>query len=103
MSVLDRRAPITTKRYSFLSRCLAALTLMFIYVVSTSAILVGASTTEAQAKWGRGRGYGRGYARGYGRGYGRGYRGRGYYGRGYGFYGGRGCYFSYRWGRVVCY
>lgn len=99
MSVLDRRAPITTKRYSFLSRCLAALTLMFIYVVSTSAILVGASTTEAQAKWGRGRGYGRGYARGYGRGY----RGRGYYGRGYGFYGGRGCYFSYRWGRVVCY
>jgi len=99
MSVLDRRAPITTKRYSFLSRCLAALTLMFIYVVSTSAILVGASTTEAQAKWGRGRGYGRGYARGYGRGY----RGRGYYGRGYGLYGGRGCYFSYRWGRVVCY
>ena len=41
--------------------------------------------------------------RGYGRGYGRGYRGRGYYGRGYGLYGGRGCYFSYRWGRVVCY
>ena len=101
MSVLDRRAPITTKRYSFLSRCLAALTLMFIYVVSTSAILVGASTTEAQAK--RVRARGRGYGRGYARGYGRGYRGRGYYGRGYGLYGGRGCYFSYRWGRVVCY
>ena len=87
------------KRYSILSRCLAALTLMFVYVVSTSAILVGTSTTPAQAR-GWGRGYGRGYGRGWGRGYGRGW-GRGY-GRGYGFYGG-GCRFSYYYGRVICY
>lgn len=68
------------KRYNILTRCLAALALMFVYVASTSAILVGGTTTSAQAR-GRGRGYGRGYARGYYRG-----RGRGY-GRGYGYYG----------------
>lgn len=66
------------KRYNILTRCLAALALLFVYVVSSSAILVGATTSPAQAYRG-GRGYGRGYARGYG-------RGRGYgYGRGYGF------------------
>jgi len=86
----------STARHTILTRCLAALALTFVYVVSTSAVLVGASTTSAQAYRGRGRGYGRGYARGYGR------------GRGYGFYGGRGvyrgggCYFSYRWGRYIC-
>jgi hypothetical protein len=71
------------KRYNILTRGLAALTLFFVYFVSTSAILVGGSTTSAQAQ--RGRGYARGY---YGRG--RGYYGRGYgyYGRGYGYYGG---------------
>lgn len=75
------------KRYNILTRCLAALALLFVYVVSTSAILVGASTTSAEARGGRGRGWGRGG--GWGRGYGRGYYGRGRgYGRGYGFYGG---------------
>ena len=44
-----------TARYTILTRCLAALALMFVYVVSTSAVLVGASTTSAQA---RGRGGG---------------------------------------------
>ena len=73
------------KRYNILTRCLAALALLFVYVASTSAILVGGTTTSAEARGGRGgyRGGGRGYYRGGGRGY---YRGRGY-GRGYGFYG----------------
>jgi hypothetical protein len=65
------------KRYNILTRCLAALALLFVYVASTSAILVGGTTTSAEAYRGRGRGYGRGYGRGRGRGY----------GRGYGFYG----------------
>jgi hypothetical protein len=66
------------KRYNILTRCLAALALLFVYVASTSAILVGGTTTSAQARGGRG-GYrgGGGFYRG----------GRGYYGRGYGFYG----------------
>ncbi|NOJ40402.1 hypothetical protein [Bradyrhizobium australiense] len=69
------------KRYNVLTRCLAALALFFVYFVSTSAVLVGATTSPAQAYRG-GRGYGRGFygGRGYGRGWGR--------GRGYGFYGG---------------
>jgi hypothetical protein len=69
------------KRYNILTRCLAALALLFVYVASTSAILVGGTTTPAQAYRG-GRG-GRGFYRG-GRGF---YGGRGYYGRGYGYYG----------------
>jgi uncharacterized membrane protein YgcG len=88
------------KRYSILTRCLAALALMFVYVVSTSAILVGTSTTQALARGGRGGGRGggfRGGGRGFGRGGGRGFgRGRGVYVRG------GGCYFSYRWGRYIC-
>jgi hypothetical protein len=69
------------KRYNVLTRCLAALALFFVYFVSTSAVLVGATTSSAQAHWrGRGGGWGRGYGRGF-------YRGRGYYGRGYGYYG----------------
>ena len=69
------------KRYNILTRCLAALALFFVYVVGTSAILVGATTSPAQAWRGGGRGWGgRGYV---GRGY---YRGRGW-GRGYGYYG----------------
>ena len=58
------------KRYNILTRCLAALALLFVYVASTSAILVGGTTTSALARGGRGF-----------------YRGRGYYGRGYGYYG----------------
>jgi uncharacterized membrane protein len=87
------------KRYNFLTRCLAAVALLFLYVVSSSAILVGATTTPAQAWRGGGRGWG-------GRGF---YGGRGYYGRGY-YYAPRAyyyapgprCYFSYRWGRTIC-
>src|SRR5712671_4168780 len=74
------------KRYNILTRCLAALALLFVYVASTSAILVGATTSPAQAWRGGGRGVGWGRGGGWGRGYGRGY---GYgYGRGYGYYGG---------------
>jgi hypothetical protein len=66
------------ERYNILTRCLAAVALLFVYVASTSAILVGATTSPAQAY----RGYG-------GRGYGYpsygGYRGYGYRGRGYGY------------------
>jgi hypothetical protein len=95
------------KRYSIVTRCIAAMALVFVYFVSTSAILVGASTTQAQAQgrgwgrgggWGRGAGWGRGGGWGRGRGWGWG-RGRGW-GRGYGY--GGGCYFSYRWGRYIC-
>jgi hypothetical protein len=69
------------KRYNIVTRCLALVALFFVYVVGTSAILVGATTSSAQA-WvarggGRGWGGGRGFYRGGGRGYGRGY---GYYG-----------------------
>lgn len=72
------------KRYNILTRCLAALALLFVYVASTSAILVGATTSPAQAyRGGRGGYRGGGFYRG-GRGF---YRGRGYYGRGYGYYG----------------
>jgi hypothetical protein len=87
-----------TKRYNIVARCIAALALVFVYFVSTSAVLIGASTTTAQARGGRGggRGFGRG---GFG-------RGRGFgFGRGFGYYGGYygpGCYWSYRWGRYIC-
>lgn len=95
------------KRYNILSRCLAAMALVFVYMVSvvgTSGLFLAASTSSAEARGrGRGGGRGRGYARGYARG-----RGGGY-GRGYGFGGvyvapavRGGCYFSRRWGRVVC-
>jgi hypothetical protein len=66
------------KRYNMLTRCLAAVALFFVYVAGTSVILVGATTSSAQAWRGGGRGWGGG--RGY-------YGGRGY-GRGYGYYGG---------------
>jgi len=89
------------KRYNILTRCLAAMALLFVYFFTTSAILVGASTSQAQAYRGRGRGYygGRGRGRGF-------YGGRG---RGYGFggvyvapraYGPR-CFYN-RWGALVC-
>ena len=68
------------KRYNILTRCLAALALLFVYVASTSAILVGATTSPAQAyRGGRGGYRGGGFYRGGGRGF--------YRGRGYGFYG----------------
>lgn len=93
------------KRYNILSRFLAATALVFVYMVSvvgTSGLFLAASTSSADAR-GRGGGYrGGGRGIGYGRGYGR--------GRGYGFGGvyvapvvrGGGCYYSRRWGRVVC-
>jgi hypothetical protein len=94
------------KRYNILSRFLAAMALVFVYMISvvgTSGLFLASSTSSAEAR-GRGRGGG---GRGIGRGYGRG-RGRGY-GRGYGFGGvyvaprvRGGCYYSPRWGRVVC-
>ena len=56
------------KRYNILTRCLAALALLFVYVASTSAILVGGTTTSALARGGRGGG-GRGGFRGGGRGF----------------------------------
>ena len=95
------------KRYNILTRCLAALALLFVYVASTSAILVGGTTTSALARGGRGgggfRGGGRGVYRGGGRGFYRGGRG---YGRGYGFYGapvvvGPRCWWN-AYGRRVC-
>ncbi len=87
-----------TKRYNILTRCLAASALLFVYAVSTSAILVGASTGAAQAQRGRGRG---GWGRG---GYGRGGwgRGRGFY-RGYGYARGPRCWWSPRGVRVCRY
>ena len=88
------------KRYNIVTRCIAAMALVFVYFVSTSAILVGTSTTQAEAR-GRGGGRGGGWGRGRGGGWGRG-RGRGW-GRGIGIYGGYGygCYRN-RWGRLVC-
>jgi hypothetical protein len=84
------------KRYNILTRCLAAMALLFVYFVGTSAILVGATTTPAQAQRGRGRGY---VFRGRGRGLYRGGYARGYP-RGYGY--GAGCFYN-RWGALVCY
>jgi hypothetical protein len=84
------------KRYNIVTRCIAAIALLFVYFVSTSAVLIGASTSPAQA---RGFGHGGGFRGGGFRGGGWG-RGRGW-GRGVGIYGG-GCYFSYRWGRYIC-
>ena len=85
------------KRYNILTRCLAAVALLFVYMASTSAILVGATTSPAQAQW-RGRG-GWGYRGGYRGGWG--YR-RGWHPRGYGYYGygGRRCWWSPRGVRV---
>jgi hypothetical protein len=88
-----------SKRYNIVTRCIAAMALVFVYFVSTSAILVGASTTSAEAR-GRGGGRGGGFRGGGFRG--GGFRGRGWgRGRGIGIRGG-GCYFSYRWGRTIC-
>lgn len=103
-------AQTTSRRRNLLTRCLAAAALVSVYcvgLIGASTIMLTAGSTAAHAQRGRGRGGGGG--RGWGRGGGRGWgRGGGYYrGRGYGFYGGPrfvapGCYFSRRWGRVVC-
>ena len=89
-----------SKRYNAVTRCIAAMALVFVYFVSTSAILVGASTTSAEARGRGGGGRGGGFRGGGFRG--GGFRGRGW-GRGRGVYiRGGGCYFSYRWGRYIC-
>jgi hypothetical protein len=83
-------------RRSILSRWIAAAILTGIYCfsfVGTTALVLGASTTEASAR-GRGRGRGRGASRGRGRG-----RGVTVIRRGRG----AGCHFSPRHGRVICY
>lgn len=101
-------AQTTSKRRNLLTRCLAAAALVSVYcigLIGASTVMLTAGSTAAQAQRGRGRGRGGGWGRGRGGGFYRG-GGRGY-GRGYGFYGGPrfvapGCYFSRRWGRVVC-
>jgi hypothetical protein len=102
------------KRYNIVTRCIAAIALLFVYFVITSAVLIGASTTPAQARgFGRGGGFGfrgggfrgggfrggwgRGRGGGWGPGLGLGLGLGGYYPYGYG----GGCYFSYRWGRYI--
>ncbi len=93
------------KRYNILSRFLAASALVFVYMISvvgTSGLFLAASTSSAEAQRGRGRGRGIVVRGGRGRGFGR--------GRGYGYGGvyvapvvrGGGCYYSRRWGRVIC-
>jgi hypothetical protein len=85
-----------------IARCLAAMALVGVYcfgVIGTSAVFLTASTTTADAQRGRGRGRGGGWDRGRGRGWGGGR------GRGFGIVAPivrPGCYFSRRWGRVVC-
>ncbi len=96
------------KRYNILSRFLAATALVFVYMVSvvgTSGLFLAASTSSAEAQRGRGR---RPRPRLWKRRRSRQRLRRGY-GRGYGFGGvyvaprvRGGCYYSARWGRVVC-
>ncbi|MGM4916096.1 hypothetical protein [Tardiphaga sp. 813_E8_N1_3] len=102
-------AQTKTTRHNIVTRCLAAMALVSVYcvgLIGASTMLLTTSSTSAEARGG-GRGGGRGWGGGRGRGGGF-YRGGGRgYGRGYGFYGGPrfvapGCYFSRRWGRVVC-
>jgi uncharacterized membrane protein len=113
-----------TKRYNLVTRCIAAVALVFVYFVSASAILVGPSTVPAQARGGgfRGGGFRGGGFRGGGF-RGGGFRGGGFRGggfRGGGFRGGGlglglglgygaypygygdDCFGSYRWRRYVC-
>src|SRR6266851_5455294 len=83
---------------SIVTRCLAVGVLFWIYcagIVGASALVLAASTTAADARGGGGGGFRGGGFRGGG------FRGRGF-GLGWGGYAGPGCYFSYRWGRVIC-
>jgi hypothetical protein len=89
---------------SILTRCLAAGVLLGIYcagIVGTSALLLVGSSTTADARGGGRGGGGRGGGFRGGGFRGGGFRGRGR-GRGWGGYVGPGCYYSYRWGRVIC-
>jgi hypothetical protein len=84
-------------RRSVITRVLAAMAMVCVYfigVASVSSVLIAGSTTSAEAR-GRGRGRGGGRGRGRGRGW---HRGRG---RGWGIVA-PGCYYSPRWGRVIC-
>ena len=74
-----------TKRYNLITRCIAAVALVFVYFVSASAILGGLTTVPAQARGGgfRGGGFRRGGFRGGGF--------RGGLGRGRGLGWGPGC------------
>ncbi|UZE48718.1 hypothetical protein [Rhodopseudomonas sp. P2A-2r] len=98
----------STTRHNIVTRCLAAAAMVFVYcigLVGASAMLLAASTTSADA-----RGGGRGGGRGRGGGVvirGGGFRGGGYRGRGRGYGFGPpivapGCYYSRRWGRMIC-
>jgi len=97
------------------TRCLAAGALLCIYcfsVIGTSALVLAASSTTADARGGGGGGRGGGGGGRGGGGFrgggfrGGGFRGGGFRGRGRGWgwggYAGPGCYYSYRWGRVIC-
>jgi uncharacterized membrane protein len=106
----------STTRHNIVTRCLAAVALISVYcvgIIGASAVLLTTASTSADARGGGRGGGGRGGGGFRGGGFrGGGYRGggwgRGYgRGRGYGFYGGPGiiapgCYFSRRWGRVIC-
>jgi uncharacterized membrane protein len=93
------------------TRCLAVGALLCFYcmsIVGASTLLLTASSTTADARGGGGRGGG-GFRGGGFRGggfRGGGFRGGGFRGRGFGWgwggYVGPACYFSYRWGRVIC-
>jgi hypothetical protein len=81
----------------FITRTLAAGTLLAIYAVGTIATtgaMLTATSTSAEAQWGWGRGRGRGWR-------GRGWRGRGWRGRGW--RGGLVCRHRYWSSRRVCY
>jgi uncharacterized membrane protein len=100
----------STTRHNIVTRCLAAVALVSVYcvgIIGASAVLLTSASTTADARGG-GRGGGGGFRGGGGGFRGGGFRGGGFgRGRGYGFYGGPrfvspGCYFSRRWGRVIC-
>ena len=102
----------STTRHNIVTRCLAAVALISVYcvgIIGASAVLLTTASTSADARGGGRGGGGRGGGGFRGGGFrGGGFRGGGWgRGRGYGFYGGPriiapGCYFSRRWGRVIC-
>ena len=105
--------PVMTKDVStfrrIVARCLAVGVLLCVYcisIVGASTILLAVSSTTADARGGGRGGGGRGGGGFRGGFRGGGFRGRGFRGRGLGWgwggYAGPGCYFSYRWGRVIC-